>query len=30
VILKMDVTIEIEHEEKPALVAQWLSLHVVA
>jgi len=30
VILKMDVTIEIEHEEKPALVAEWLSLHVVA
>jgi len=30
VILKIDVTIEIENEKKPALVAEWLSLHVVA
>jgi acyl dehydratase len=29
VIVKIDVTIEIENEEKPALVAEWLSLHVV-
>jgi acyl dehydratase len=29
VIVKMDVTVEIENEEKPALVAEWLSLHVV-
>ncbi|HZF27655.1 MAG TPA: MaoC family dehydratase [Gammaproteobacteria bacterium] len=29
VIVKVDVTIEIENEEKPALVAEWLSLHVV-
>jgi acyl dehydratase len=28
-ILRLDVTIEIENEEKPALVAEWLSLHVV-
>jgi hypothetical protein len=25
----MDVTIEIEGEAKPAVVAEWLSLHVV-
>jgi len=30
VIVKIDVTIEIENEDKPALVAEWLSLHVVA
>jgi len=30
VMLKIDVTIQIENEEKPALVAEWLSLHVVA
>jgi acyl dehydratase len=30
VVVKLDVTIEIEDEEKPALVAEWLSLHVVA
>jgi acyl dehydratase len=30
VIVKMDVTVEIENEPKPALVAEWLSLHVVA
>lgn len=30
VLVKLDVTIEIEDEEKPALVAEWLSLHVVA
>lgn len=29
VILKLDVTVEIENEDKPALVAEWLSLHVV-
>jgi acyl dehydratase len=28
-IVKLDVTIEIEGEAKPALVAEWLSLHVV-
>lgn len=30
VLVKIDVTIEIEGEDKPALVAEWLSLHVVA
>jgi acyl dehydratase len=30
VILRIDVTVEIEGEDKPALVAEWLSLHVVA
>jgi acyl dehydratase len=29
VILRVDVTVEIEGENKPALVAEWLSLHVV-
>jgi acyl dehydratase len=29
IVLRVDVTVEIEGEEKPALVAQWLSLHVV-
>ena len=29
VIVKVDVTIEIENEDKPALVAEWLSMHVV-
>ena len=29
VILRLDVTVEIENEQKPALVAEWLSLHVV-
>ena len=29
VLVKMDVTIEVEGEDKPALVAEWLSLHVV-
>jgi acyl dehydratase len=29
VIIKVDVTVEIENEEKPALVAEWLSLHVI-
>ena len=29
VSMKIDVTVEIENEEKPALVAEWLSLHVV-
>jgi acyl dehydratase len=30
VIMRFDVTVEIEGEDKPALVAEWLSLHVVA
>jgi len=30
VILRIDVRVEIEGEDKPALVAEWLSLHVVA
>ena len=29
VILRVDVTVEIEGEEKPALSAEWLSLHVI-
>jgi acyl dehydratase len=29
VTMRVDVTVEIEGEEKPALVAEWLSLHVV-
>lgn len=29
VILRVDVAVEIEGEEKPALTAEWLSLHVV-
>ena len=29
VILRIDVSVEIENEDKPALVAEWLSLHVV-
>lgn len=29
VLVKIDVTIQIEGEDKPALVAEWLSLHVV-
>jgi acyl dehydratase len=28
-VMKIDVTVEIENEDKPALVAEWLSLHVV-
>ena len=28
-VMKIDVTVEIESEDKPALVAEWLSLHVV-
>lgn len=28
-LIKLDVTIEIEGESKPALTAEWLSLHVV-
>jgi len=27
--LRVDVTVEIEGEDKPALVAEWLSLHVI-
>ena len=30
VVIRVDVTVEIESEDKPALVAEWLSLHVVA
>ena len=29
VVMRIDVTVEIEGEPKPALVAEWLSLHVV-
>jgi acyl dehydratase len=29
VIVRVDVSVEIEGEDKPALVAEWLSLHVV-
>lgn len=29
VIVKLDVKIEVEDEEKPALIAEWLSLHVL-
>jgi acyl dehydratase len=29
IILRVDVTVEIEGEDKPALTAEWLSLHVV-
>jgi acyl dehydratase len=29
VVMRVDVTVEIEDENKPALVAEWLSLHVV-
>jgi acyl dehydratase len=29
VMLRVDVTVEIEGETKPALVAEWLSMHVV-
>ena len=29
VLLRLDVTAEIENESKPALVAEWLSLHVI-
>jgi len=25
----VDITVEIEGDDKPALVAEWLSLHVV-
>ena len=28
-VVKIDVTVEIENEDKPALFAEWLSLHVV-
>jgi acyl dehydratase len=28
-VMRIDVTVEIENEDKPALVAEWLSLHVV-
>lgn len=30
ILMKLDVTIEIEGETKPALTAEWLSLHVLA
>jgi acyl dehydratase len=29
IVMRLDVTVEIEGEDKPALVAEWLSLHVV-
>ena len=29
ILLRVDVTVDIEGEDKPALVAEWLSLHVV-
>ncbi len=29
ILLRVDVTVEIEGEDRPALVAEWLSLHVV-
>jgi len=29
VIMRIDVRVEIEGEDKPALIAEWLSLHVV-
>jgi acyl dehydratase len=29
VVMRVDVTVEIEGEDKPALLAEWLSLHVV-
>ena len=29
IVIRIDVTVEIENESKPALVAEWLSLHVV-
>ena len=30
VLVKIDVVVEIEGQEKPALVAEWLSLHVLS
>jgi acyl dehydratase len=30
VIMRIDVQVEIEGESKPALIAEWLSLHLVA
>ena len=29
IVMRVNVTVEIEGEDKPALVAEWLSLHVV-
>ena len=29
ILVRIDVTVEIENEEKPALVAEWLSLHII-
>jgi acyl dehydratase len=29
VMIRVDVTVEIDGEDKPALVAEWLSMHVV-
>ena len=29
ILLKLDITIEIENEPKPALTAEWLSMHLV-
>ena len=30
VLIRLDTTVEIEHEAKPALVAEWLSLHLLS
>jgi acyl dehydratase len=30
VVIRVDVTVEIEGEDKPALVAEWLSMHILA
>jgi acyl dehydratase len=30
VMIRVDVTVEIEGEDKPALVAEWLSMHILA
>lgn len=30
ILIKLEVTIEIDGEERPAVVAEWLSLHVTA
>ena len=29
IVMRLDVAVEIEGENKPALIAEWLSLHVV-
>jgi len=30
ILVKTKITIEIEGEKKPALVAEWLTMHVIA